>query len=109
MSNQVWLVRWDGTGKHAKPDRQVALVLPGSRSPEDVRAIVEALYLADTGSSIELVASANGGRTIYPAEIQRLTTGRVSITCGHNPQLVAVLTSNVRLEDGDLVSDDGTG
>ena len=91
MSERVWLVRWDHAGEHAKPEEEVAMILPGSLAPSEVGMIVEYFYSARVSTPDEMLDEAVRNQRTSPASIEPLRDGGVAVVCGHNPFLEAML------------------
>jgi hypothetical protein len=98
---KAWLVTWESDGEHAKVDEPVVALLNSRRSAEQVREIVELLYVNQTYSFSERLAYAkNKTKNPYPATWGNLDghqwTGEVY--CGHNPFLYARIVDNLQVQ-----------
>jgi hypothetical protein len=101
-SVKAWLVTWDWSGNHAKPDKTIVAILNPRWSPDKVREYVELLYVSLEYNFSERIAYAsNPKRNPYPAQFNSTNGARWlgQITCGHNPWLFARKVENLRIKD----------
>jgi hypothetical protein len=99
---KAWLVTWDHSGDHAKPNKKIAAILNPRWSADKVREYVEILYASSEYNFSERIAYAsNPKRNPYPAEFSRVKGTRWlgQITCGHNPWLFARKVENLHTID----------
>lgn len=96
----AWLVTWEWSGNHARPDHKVVEILDPRLPPERVRQIVELLYHQNALLREKVAWRLLRRKQPYAAEFQILegTQWRYDITCGHNPWLHARLVDNLRIE-----------
>lgn len=98
---RVWLIQWVGVGQHARPEQEVAAMLPWQAGAETVRRFVEAFYAAASYTPAEMLEAARPrGHNPYKAHFGSapviLEDGSRSsiawdgeVLCGANPHLVA--------------------
>jgi len=90
----AWLVTWDWIGDHARVEQPIVTFLNYRRTPEQVREIVELLYMNSKYSFSERLAYTKRKKdNPYPGVIERWM-----ITCGHNPSLHARLVNDLKIE-----------
>ena len=95
---KAWLVRWASvsSGEH-----EFVTILNENLDKDTVRCRVEQLHTDLTASiaeKLEYARSPNPVPLRYPASLNRLVDGRVSIDCGDNPFLEARLVTDLRVE-----------
>lgn len=98
----AWLITWEWTGDHAKPDQKIVSVQSSRLSPERVRDYVERLYASMRYTPCEKLAYAVAPRkNLYRAQFDSVggVPWQSRITCGHNPWLYARLVMDIRLVD----------
>ena len=107
---KAWLVTWEWTGDHAKPQNKIADIFDPRLPPEKVRQLVELLYHKDALLSEKVSWRLRKRPQVYPAEFTRLEgvqwTGE--ITCGHNPWLRARLVDNLIVERDEMGNETAT-
>jgi len=96
----AWLITWNHSGNHEQMGDTIAAILNYSLPAEEVREMMELLYVNKYASLSERLAYARDRKNNpYPAESD--TTDGVSvntgITCGHNPWLYARIVENIIL------------
>ena len=94
----AWLVTWEWTGNHAKPDRKIAAILNPHWSADRIRQIVEFIYANSCYSISEQIRYAKNRKlNPYPAKYTSIegVPWEGQITCGHNPSLFARHVDNL--------------
>jgi hypothetical protein len=107
-TKSAWLVTWEWSHPGAAVEKKVAAIINYRRTGEQVRQLVEHIYMVRSYSPGEMARSAKDrSSNPYPAEFERINgvpwQGR--IRCGHNPHLYARLVSNLRTVGTDLEDD----
>ncbi len=102
--NGVWVVTWEGPGKHAEASERFVAVLGCRLGGERVREYVELLYASLLYKPSEMIAFAgNKKKNPYPATfgVNNGVPWAGQIICGHNPYLFARKVDNLRIETDD--------
>jgi len=104
----TWLITWDWIGDHARMDegKKVVAVLNYRLGSNEVRELVEQLYMASEYSDREKIEIALNMRpNPYVAEFEKINgvPRHGEVRCGHNPHLYARKVRNLRV----VVNDEG--
>ena len=82
-------------------DTSVALILAGNIEVEQVRWLVQELYITKTASDPEKLDSGLRQRVAYPANVSKTKSGNIHVSCGHNPFLLARLVEGLRVQQNE--------
>ena len=96
----AWLITWNWSGNHEQLENPIAAILDYRLPAEEVREIVELLFLNRYASLSERLAYARDRKNNpYPAEFETIDGIPVNtgMTCGHNPWLYARIVDNIIL------------
>jgi len=95
-----WLVTWGMVGHEGKVKYEPAAILNGRLSGENVRKIVELLFVNERCTLGERIAYAkNNKNTLFPARFEMVlgVPWEDRIYCGSNPFLYARLVDDLRV------------
>lgn len=89
----MWVATWEGTDINSS-ENDIVIFLPPSMNFDTVGETLELLYMVAKGHKDEKITYATKRKNLSPTFRYRVSSNG-TVSCGHNPQLVARRVSYV--------------